>query len=248
MTDRPFTDVQYGSTTVNSSNTGSSGAVDTAKQDASQVAGTAKQGASEVAQQTMEQAKAVTGSAKDHARELVGQTTSELRSHAGHQATRAADGLDQVARQVRALLEGRPDEAGQVRQYAEQLGDKAQQLAEQLRSRGVDGVMSDTGRLARRRPGLFLAGAAAAGFLVGRMVKAQASGSGGPTGPTTRAAELPYRTASYEADYPTAGYRAAPSTVPPLPDATTPPAADAIPSTGAGPRYGTSRASEPGNW
>lgn len=250
MTDRPFTDVQYGSTTAAPPPGPGSGALDTAKQDASQVATTAKQGAGEVAHETLEQAKVITGSAKEHARSLVDQTTSELRSHAGQQASRAADGLEQVARQLRALLDGRPDEAGQVRDYAQQLGDKAQQLAEQLRARGVDGVMSDTGRLARRRPGLFLAGAAAAGFFVGRMVKAQSSGPNGASSTSaTATAELPYRSAGYDAEYPTTGFRSQSTTaVPPLPDATTPPAADATPSTGAGPRYGTSRASEPGNW
>lgn len=213
----------------------------TAKQDASEVAGTAKQGATEVAQETMQQAKVVSGVAMDHARSLMGETTTQLRGHADDQAQRAASGLDQVATKVQALLSGRPEEAGELRDYAEELGDRAQQLAERLRSGGIDGIVSDASRFARRRPGLFLAGAATAGFLVGRLVKAQrsdGSGNGRQQGQyrlstTVSQAEYPYSGAEYPAT----------STVPPLPDATTPPAVDAIPSVGAGTAYGTSRAS-----
>ena len=42
--------------------------------------------------------------------------------------------------------------------------------------------MTDLRSLAQRRPGLFLAGAAAAGFAVGRLVKAQRSDSTGGDG------------------------------------------------------------------
>src|SRR4051812_14694590 len=145
------------------------------KENVTEVAGDAKQGIAEVAHESTVQAREVTNKAKDHAREVMGQATSEVRSHADDQAQRAAGGLDQLASRFQALLAGRPEDAGPLRDYAEQLGDQAQRAAERLRSRGVDGVLSDVKAFARRRPGLFLAGAAAAGFAVGRLAKAERS-------------------------------------------------------------------------
>jgi len=149
----------------------------TAKDDASEVTAVTKEGVKDVAHETVDQARVVGSMAKDHARGLLDQTTTQLRTHGDEQAQRAAGGLDQIARQVGSLLDGRPADAGQVRDYAEQLGDKAQQLAEQLRSGGIDGVVSEVTTFARRKPGLFLVGAAAAGFMAGRLVKAQRASS-----------------------------------------------------------------------
>jgi len=238
MTDHnPYSVESTGSTVTSSQGD----KMQTAKQDASEVAGTAKQGASEVAHETVQQAKVVSGVAMDHARSLMGETTTQLRGHADDQAQRAASGLDQVATKVQALLSGRPEEAGELRDYAEELGDRAQQLAERLRSGGFDGIVADASRFARRRPGLFLAGAATAGFVVGRLVKAQRS-EGSDNGQEQGRYRLSTTVPQAEYPYPGAGYPAT-SAVPPLPDATTPPAVDAIPSVGAGTTYGTSRAS-----
>jgi hypothetical protein len=149
----------------------------TVKEDAADVAGTAKQGVSEVAQEAGAQAREVAGKAKDQARDLVDQATSEVRSRASEQAERAAAGLEQLTSRVQALVAGRPEDAGPLREYAVQLGERTQRAAEQLRARGVDGVLDDVRSFARRRPGAFLAGAAAAGFMVGRLVKAQRANS-----------------------------------------------------------------------
>ena len=45
-------------------------------------------------------------------------------------------------------------------------------LASRLEQRGPQGLMDDVTRFARRRPGVFLSGAVAAGFVVGRVVRA----------------------------------------------------------------------------
>jgi len=255
----PYSDAGSSGSTVTAPN---GGKIDTAKQDASAVAGTAKQGAADVAQETVQQAKVVTGVAVDHARTLLSDSATQLRGHADEQAQRAAGGLDQVATKGQALLSGRPEEAGELRDYAQELGDRAQQLADRLRSGGFDGIVADTGRFARRRPGLFLAGAAAAGFFVGRMVKAQrsdSSGNGQDQGLRTLSrgagqADYPYPQANYPIDpqaaYPTdpqAGYRSGPD-VPLLPDATTPPAVDARPSVGTATHASSSPAAPRENW
>ena len=53
-----------------------------------------------------------------------------------------------------------------------QLADTASRAADKLESGGVDVALADLKGFARRRPGLFLMGAVAAGFATGRLLKA----------------------------------------------------------------------------
>jgi hypothetical protein len=56
----------------------------------------------------------------------------------------------------------------------QQVATTGRRAADYLEERGVSGALDDLQRFARRRPGLFLAGALAAGFLAGRAAKAAA--------------------------------------------------------------------------
>jgi hypothetical protein len=51
-------------------------------------------------------------------------------------------------------------------------GQRIDALAERLDARGIQGLMGDVGSFARRRPGTFLLGALATGFVAGRVVRA----------------------------------------------------------------------------
>jgi hypothetical protein len=167
-------------------------AASTAAAKTSEVAGTATEGARQVASEASRQASQLTSEALDSARTLVGEATGSLREQAGQQTERAATGLRTLSDQVRALAEGRPDEAGPAGDYARQAGEKLQQVADRLESGGIEGALSDLQGFARRRPGVFLLGAAAAGFAVGRLVRgAQAANSdGGPSSNGSNGAEL----------------------------------------------------------
>lgn len=155
----------------------------TAKQQTQQVAATAAEGAKDVAHEASEQLHQVAEDASAQARELLHQATSELKTQAGAQTERAAGGLHTLAGQIEALVNGRPEEAGPVADYARQLNGKVEELASRLEQRGPEGLLDDVQRFARRRPGAFLAGAAAAGFLASRFFRgnqaAQDGGSGG---------------------------------------------------------------------
>jgi len=144
-----------------------------------------KQGVSDVAQEAGDQAREVAGKAKDQARDFVDQASSEVRARADEQAQRAAAGLEQLASRVQALVAGRPEDAGPLRDYATEIGQRTQRAADQLRTRGADGVLDDVRSFARRRPGAFLAGAAVAGFMVGRLVRAQRANASDPVGSGT---------------------------------------------------------------
>jgi hypothetical protein len=155
-------------------------AASTAVAKTSEVAGTATEGARQVATEASRQASQLTSEALSSARTLVGEATGSLREQAGQQTERAASGLRSLSDQVRALAEGRPDDAGAAGDYARQAGEKLQQVAERLESGGVEGALSDLQGFARRRPGVFLLGAVAAGFAVGRLVRgAQAANAEG---------------------------------------------------------------------
>jgi hypothetical protein len=78
---------------------------------------------------------------------------------------------------INALAEGRPEDAGPVAGYARDAAARVGDMAQRLESRGYDGMVQDVSAFARRRPGVFLAGAGLLGFAVGRVIR-----SGGASG------------------------------------------------------------------
>jgi len=134
-----------------------------------QTAGTAAEGAKEVASEAAQQVTEVARQASEQARDLVAQAESQLHEQASAQTQRAAGGLADVGRQIRALVDGHPDQAGVAADAARQLAGKVEQLAGRLEQRGFDGAVADLRNFARRRPGAFLLSAAATGFVVGRL-------------------------------------------------------------------------------
>ena len=135
----------------------------------SQVAGTAAEGVSQVASEARESAAQVTKQASEQARELVSQAQNDLREQASSQTQRAASGMKDVSQKVRALADGKTNEAGPALDVAKQISEKIDEAASWLDQRGFDGAVQEVANLARRRPGAFLLSAAATGFVVGRL-------------------------------------------------------------------------------
>jgi uncharacterized protein YjbJ (UPF0337 family) len=177
----PLTDAASGA----SSDSGLSSAVDTARSEANKVTETAK-----------EQVGQVAGEAGRQARNLLDETRAQLRSQAKEQADRISVTLSDLANELRGMADNAPDPSSSV---ANLVGDGARRLedfATHLQAGGLDAVMDDLKAMARRRPGAFLAGAAAAGVVVGRLFRnvdlsQQTSGGDGfpatsdsPTSPT----------------------------------------------------------------
>jgi hypothetical protein len=143
----------------------------TAMTQSKEVAGTAVQQAGEVAAQAMDQAHQVAGEVKDHVQLLAGQAASEAKTQANAQADRLAEGLRTLAGQVQSLLDGDTASAGQLPDYARQVSQRLESFASRIGEGGAEGVVDDLQRFARRRPGAFLAGAAAVGFAAGRVFR-----------------------------------------------------------------------------
>jgi hypothetical protein len=143
----------------------------TAAQQGKEVASTAAAGAQQVAGEAAREIKDVARTATEEIRGLVGQVGGELQTQASTQTDRLAEGLRTLSGQLQKAGSGSPLEAGPVRDLASQAGKTFDQLSTRLSDGGVDGLVQDVSSFARRKPGLFLAGAAATGFLAGRMLR-----------------------------------------------------------------------------
>jgi hypothetical protein len=146
-----------------------------ASSEASEVASTAVEGAREVAGEVSAQAKAVATQARQQLDGLFAQSRDELRQQAERRGSQAASQLKTLSQQVTALADGRPQEAGPLVNYLDDAQSQIQRLASRLEEGGPQGVLDDVTSFARRRPGLFLAGAVGAGFLIGRVARAAAA-------------------------------------------------------------------------
>ena len=143
------------------------------------VARTANQDARELAGTVRTQADQVKGELAGQARAMLDETRDQFETQADIQATRVGRALYQVGSQAVALSEGRPEEAGPLVDYAEQAAGWLDDTASYIEERGIEGLASDVVDFARRRPAVFLAGAAVVGFGVGRLVRSGAVSSDG---------------------------------------------------------------------
>jgi hypothetical protein len=135
------------------------------------VARTATQDVKDLAGTVRSQAEQVKGELAGQARGMLAETQGQLQAQADMQASRLAGALFQVGSQAVALSQGRPEEAGPLTGYAEQAATWLDDRASYIEERGLEGLATDVVDFARRRPGLFLAGAAVVGFGVGRLVR-----------------------------------------------------------------------------
>ena len=140
-----------------------------------QVASQAGDAVRTVGAEATDQAKAVVSQARDEVQRLVGQSRDELQMHAREQGDRAAQGLRSLSQQIDALASGRPEQAGSLTTYLYDAQDRVSRVAQRLESGGPQAVLDDVARFARRRPGMFLALAAGAGFLAGRLARSGAA-------------------------------------------------------------------------
>lgn len=164
--------------------TGSGGGSDTkqaAAEQGQQVKDEASQQARAVAGTARDQASQVADEARTQARGLATDAKQQLHRQAQQQTDQLGGTIGQFGERVEALASGRPEEAGPLADYASSIAEQVQQMAGRVEQLGFDGMIDEAQRFARRRPGAFLAAAAAAGFAVsrlGRGAKDAADGGG----------------------------------------------------------------------
>ncbi|MGW6915612.1 hypothetical protein ACWGB8_17600 [Kitasatospora sp. NPDC054939] len=132
--------------------------------------------ASEVADTAQEQAAHVAGEALSQARDLATGLREEVREQSRTQTRRLAHNVHGLARELQQMGEhGEPHSPATT--AVRRLAEGGQRIADHLEQRGPEGLLDDVQDFARRRPALFLAGAALAGFALGRTGKGVSAAS-----------------------------------------------------------------------
>jgi TolA-binding protein len=201
-----------------------------AKAGAQAAAGSAK----DVAQTAREEARNVAEEASTQVRRVAGDVREQVRQRAQEQHGTMVSKLRQTADELREMSGAR--DSSPATNLVANLAERTNRFAEQLESRGPEGVLAEVQDFARRKPGTFLLAAAAAGFVVGRVGKSVftapnsplSSGDGGsaaaPAGFERSTATFQQAAASLEQPYgtETTGYaRGDADWVEPQPAATT---------------------------
>jgi hypothetical protein len=142
--------------------------------------------ASELKDTAAEHAGAVASEAKQQARNVMDETRGEIGRQLDEQGRRAGQAARHASEQLHTMADSA--EPGVVTDITRQLGDGLANVAQSVEQGGVQGVADDLRRFARRQPGLFLAGAGIAGFVVARLLRSGAmSGSNGNGRPSSSA-------------------------------------------------------------
>ncbi|SCG71097.1 hypothetical protein [Micromonospora inositola] len=153
-----------------------------ARRGASQVGQHAAQAGGQVAHAAAEQGGQVTAQAREQARNLTAEAGDQLRDQARTQQHRAADGLRDLGRELGSMAD-RGADSGLAGEAVRRAADAAQRAAGWLDQREPGDVLNEARGYARQHPGTFLAGAAVAGLLLGRLTRnLTASGDGAGTG------------------------------------------------------------------
>ena len=211
---------------------------DAAKDEARNVGQTAAQAGNQVAATAADQAKQVAGETQRQAKDLLDQGRSQLKDQAISQQQKAASGLTSLAQELRSLADGSSEGApGPARDLLQQASGMVEGFADKLQNREPAELLDDVRSFARRKPGLFLLGAAAAGVLAGRLTsgaKAAHSDSGTSGTGTYRTPTNYVDPAPTYSDYSSATTGAGTGTgapLPPPPYGTVPPSGGMVPPT-----------------
>jgi hypothetical protein len=157
---------------------------DVAREQAGQVGRTAGDAGQRVAGTAAQQAGQVGQEARRQARDLLGQAQGQLNDQARNGQQQAREGLHALARELREMADG-GDRHGPASDLAAQAADKLGDLADWLGRREPGDLIDEVRALARRRPGAFLLGAAAAGVLAGRLTRGAVDAQRESSGPYT---------------------------------------------------------------
>lgn len=166
---------------------------DVAKQQAGDVAAGAADAGKHVAGVAQDQAQNVAAEATNQAKDLIHQTRGELTEQAAAQQKRAASALRALGDELGSMARS-TDNPGVASDLARQAADRSGSIAAWLDDREPGHVLDEVTSFARRRPGAFLAIAAGAGLLAGRLGRGLTAGgySGDRTQtPRTGAAPAP---------------------------------------------------------
>jgi hypothetical protein len=143
---------------------------DVAKQQAAAVGNHATEAGQQVATTAKLEAQHVADVASNHAKDLLAQSRSELTAQAQSQQKRAASGLHSLGDELKSMANHSGDQ-GAATGLADQAGTKVHDVASWLDAREPGHLLEDVKGFASERPVAFLALAAGAGLLAGRLTR-----------------------------------------------------------------------------
>ena len=166
--DQPGYDQPQGSTTA------------VAQEQAAAVGQSAAEAGSRVTQTATDQAREVVSETARQARDLLGEAGGQVRDQTSVQQQKAASQLRSVADELHEMV-AKGGQSGVATEVAQQAAERLHGAASWLEQREPADVLQAVRDFARRRPGVFLAGAVAAGLAAGRLTRGMtdAARSGG---------------------------------------------------------------------
>lgn len=192
-------------------------AASTAADEGKHVAGVAQEQAGQVASEAAQQVRSLASETTSQVADQVGEQTRQQRDKLVGTLGTLGDDLDKMAEQ---------GEGGLAADVAREVAGHARTLTSYLDGREPGELLDDVRDFARRRPGVFLLGALAAGVVAGRLARGVKDATGGPGGSSGSGGSPAVPSA------PAPTYGAPPVDGPPLPDP-----APITPATTASPGY-----------
>lgn len=147
-----------------------SNAANATKEEAKNVASDAKDAGQRVVGTTKDEAAKVVGEAKNQVKDLYSQASSELKDQASTQQKRVAEGLRSMGDELGSMAQN-SEGNGVANQLVSSLSSRAGSVAEWLDARDPGSLLREVRSYAARKPGAFIAIAAGAGILAGRLTK-----------------------------------------------------------------------------
>ncbi|MCU1544267.1 MAG: hypothetical protein JWM50_2132 [Microbacteriaceae bacterium] len=148
---------------------GTDSTADVAKEQASHVAESAAGAGAKVAGTAKEEGAKVLGEAKTQVKDLYEQTRGELSEQAASQQARVATGLHSISEELGTMAGSAS--GGVASDLVQQAATRTESIASWLEQRDPGSLLHEVQNFARQRPGTFIAIAAGAGILAGRLTR-----------------------------------------------------------------------------
>jgi len=161
----------YGEPAAGSQAESASGTTETAKHEAAGVKDAAQAEAGHVVDTAKHEAAGVAAEAKSQAKQVYSQTKHELTEQAAAQQQRVAEGLRSIGDELNSLAHG-AENPGIATDLVRQASTRVSGASDWLAQRDPGSLVNEVKTFARRRPGVFIAGALIAGVVAGRLTRA----------------------------------------------------------------------------
>lgn len=113
----------------------------------------------------------VTDTARQEVRSLADEARSQVRGRLDEESAHLGDAMRQFGGDLSQMSEKADDPESPAARATSMVGERVSRMADEYQDKGINGLLDDVKAFARRHPGQFIFGAAAAGFLVGRLVR-----------------------------------------------------------------------------